>query len=342
MAEKQLPATPRRRLKARQEGQAPHSAELGSALALLAFGMALRTLGPLAGHAIEGLATQLWSEPTFSTGGVAGLAGETFAAAAGPVMIVGLAATLLAGVGQGGFMLSGVPLAPKFDRINPLSGIQRMFSARSAVELGKSLLKLGIVGFAVYGPASQAVAVLPGLVGNLPAVGATVFQTSVSTVIRTGAALLVIAAADVGYQRWEFERSLRMSREDVKEEMRETEGDPQIRALRRRRQRELARRRMMRDVSRADAVVTNPTHYAVALRYDPEAMSAPTVVGKGRGWLASRIKEVARLHEVAIVENPPLAQALYRSVKLGHTIPPDLYQAVAELLAFVWRLKGRV
>jgi flagellar biosynthetic protein FlhB len=341
MAERQLPATPRRLQRAREQGQAPRSSELAPALALLATGLALRALGPLAGHAMEGLATRLWSGPAPSLPGVGTLAAEAFAVAAGPLMLVGIAATLLASAGQGGLVLSGAPLMPRLDRLNPMAGVRRMLSARSAVDLGRSALKLGAVALAVYGPARQAVAALPSLVGDLPAVGQTVFAASVSTVIRAGAVLLALAAADLGYQRWEFQRSLRMTREEVREEMRETEGDPQLRALRRRRQRELARRRMMQDVARADVVVTNPTHYAVALLYQAERMNAPTVVGKGRGWLAARIKEVARAHEVAVVENPPLAQALYRSVRVGRTIPPDLYQAVAELLAFVWRLKGR-
>jgi flagellar biosynthetic protein FlhB len=155
-------------------------------------------------------------------------------------------------------------------------------------------------------------------------------------------ASLAIAAADVLYQRWELDRTLRMTREELREEQRETEGDPTVRALRRRRQRELARRRMMAEVRRADVVITNPTHYAVALRYDPARMRAPVVVAKGRSLLAERIKAVAAAAEVVITENPPLARELYRAVPIGRPIPPALYQAVAEVLAFVWRVKRRV
>ncbi len=161
-------------------------------------------------------------------------------------------------------------------------------------------------------------------------------------VIRTLGALLVVAFADYAYQRWEHERNLRMTRQELKQELKETEGDPQLRSRIRQRQREIARRRMMAAVPKADVVVTNPTHYACALSYVGPTMRAPRLVAKGQNYLALKIREVAREHRVPVVENPPLARALYVAVEIGDEIPPDLYRAVAEVLAFVYRLRGKV
>lgn len=346
MSERTLPATPRRRQKAREKGQVAHSAELGPAFALLLAGWGLTDVGRLVAPAYLGWVKTVWSRPPGEIGIAAANALLQRALLIGALAVVPFAATIMlvavlaAGL-QTGFAFSTASLAPRLDVLNPVTGVQRMFSARALVDMLRSLFKFAIVAAALYGPAQSLIVSLPAMAGQIDGPLALIWQTLTSVLVRVGLASLAIAGADIFYQRWELSRSLRMTREEMKEEQRETEGDPALRALRRRRQRELARRRMMADVPRADVVVTNPTHYAVALRYDPVQMRAPMVVAKGRGWLAERIKAVAAAAEVVITENPPLARELYRAVAIGRPIPPALYQAVAEVLAFVWRLKRR-
>ena len=217
-----------------------------------------------------------------------------------------------------------------------------MFSKRALVELAKSLLKLGGIGLIVYRSAATVMGWSLDHVGgdmlpSLMALGEIIFSTS----LRVVAFLLVIGAADYVYQRWEFSQGLRMSRQEILEELRQSEGDPQLRARMREKQRLLARRRMMQDVPKADVVIVNPVHLAIALQYDPQQADAPVVLAKGQGYLASKIKEVAREHKVAIVEDPPLARTLFGAVDIGDVIPPQFYQAVAEVLAFVFRTQRR-
>ncbi|HVB10879.1 MAG TPA: EscU/YscU/HrcU family type III secretion system export apparatus switch protein [Bacillota bacterium] len=346
MPERSLPATPRRRQQARDKGQVAHSTELGPALALVVAGWGLGQVGHLAAAPFMDWAAGIWGNPAgeSTVPGVAALlrrgallGGMAVLPIALAIMVVGV----LAGGMQTGFVFSMTALTPRLDGLNPARGLERMFSARAVTDLLKALFKILAVAAAIYGPALRVIQAMPGMAGEVAGPAEMVWQTMTSVLVRVGFATLAIAGADVFYQRWELNRSLRMSREELKEEQRETEGDPAIRALRRRRQRELARRRMMADVPRADVVVTNPTHYAVALRYDPARMRAPMVVAKGRGWLAQRIKAVAAAAEVIITENPPLARELYRVVQIGRPVPPALYQAVAEVLAFVWRVKRR-
>jgi flagellar biosynthetic protein FlhB len=347
LPQRNLPATPRRRQRAREKGQVARSAEIGPALALVIAGWGLGAAGRLAGGPFLDWATGIWSRPPAeaTVPGVAELlrrasllGGMAVLPVALAIAVVGVLAT---GV-QTGFVFSAAALTPRFAALNPARGVERMFSARAVTDLLRALLKFAAVAAAAYGPARGLVDALPGMAGEIAAPAAMVWQTMTTVLVRAGMASLAIAAADVLYQRWELDRTLRMTREELREEQRETEGDPTVRALRRRRQRELARRRMMAEVRRADVVITNPTHYAVALRYDPARMRAPVVVAKGRSLLAERIKAVAAAAEVVITENPPLARELYRAVPIGRPIPPALYQAVAEVLAFVWRVKRRV
>jgi flagellar biosynthetic protein FlhB len=341
-----LPATPRRRQKARAEGRVARSAEIGPALGLLVASWALGAAGRLAAPGFAAWAAGLWGRPPGELG-VTAVAADLrqavalAALAAAPVAVAAMAAGVLATGAQTGFLVSLGPLRPRLDVLNPLRGAQRLLSARAAAELVRALLKTAAVAGAIYGPVRTLVVQLPASADQVVATAALVWQACLGTLSRAGLALLAVAAADVLYQRWELDRSLRMSREELREELRETEGDPLLRAQRRRRQRELARRRMMADVRRADVVITNPTHYAVALRYEPRRQHAPMVVAKGRGLLAERIKAVAAAANVIITENPPLARELYRGVPLGRPIPPALYRAVAEVLAFVWRVKGK-
>lgn len=260
-----------------------------------------------------------------------------------PVIAGALAMGVAANVCQGSLVFTGVPLTPNMERINPVSGLKRIVSRRALLELVKALLKVSIVGLAAF------LSVAPRVweLARLPALSpqdAVVFTGDLASqvVLRTAGALLLVAAVDYAYQRWEHEKNLRMTRDELKEELKETEGDPKLRGRIRQRQREIARRRMMAAVPKADAVVTNPTHYACALVYESGRMPAPRVVAKGRNHLAVRIREIAREHHVPVVQNPALARALYAAVEVGECIPPELYRAVAEVLAFVYRLRGKV
>ncbi len=346
--EKTEPATPKRREEARKKGQVARTAELGTAVVLLAgFGVlsvwasgAGATLMDLAAHY---LGSGLRLEP--NVGAVQGLFIDLVLGAAmvvAPFAVVALVVGVAAQLVQVGFMATGEGLKPKFERINPIEGAKRLFSRRALVNLLKSLAKIFVVGYIAYVEVRKALDLLPMLT-SAPLVDAVgiVGEIVLRIGLYVGLALLIVAGLDYLFQRLEHERSLRMSRQEVKEELKQTEGDPQLRARIRRRQRELASRRMMQEVPTADVVVTNPVHLAVALRYDQATMDAPIVVAKGAGIVARRIKEIAQEHNVPIVENVTLARSLFDSVELGQPIPVDLYQAVADVLAFVYRMRRR-
>lgn len=254
-------------------------------------------------------------------------------------MVVGILVNFL----QVGAIFTTDPLRPRFDRINPLQGMKRLFSPRSFVELAKSLIKLGVAGTILWNsfrnemmPFSERAM---GMTGVTAIEGFWKILYNVS--IRIILALLALGILDYFYQRWEHAKSLRMTKKELKDEYKQMEGDPQIKSRIKQRQRQMAMRRMMQDVPKADVVITNPTHFAIALRYDAATMSSPQVVAKGEGYMAARIREIAEENKVPLVENPPLARAIYKAVEVGGTIPAELYQAVAEVLAFVYRLRGR-
>ncbi len=332
------PATPRRRQEARRRGQVARSQDLTQSVALAA-AVAVGALALPGGFLIYADYTRrVLSTP--DSGRLAPLAVEGIGAAvrlAGPVVAAALVAGLATGVAQTGGLVSGKPLEPSLERLHPVRALERLLSWRSAVEVLKALLKVAAVGLAVWGPLREVVfGPHPAL--SSPAALAGWMGSTVSAVALRGAlALAVLGGFDYLYQRFEYERALRMTKQELREELRETEGDPLVRARQRARARELARRRMMRDVARATVVVTNPVHVAVALRYAPREAPAPVVVAKGARKLAERIREEAARHRVPVVENPPLAWALYRTVPLGRMIPPALYHAVAELLALLYR-----
>jgi flagellar biosynthetic protein FlhB len=259
-----------------------------------------------------------------------------------PVMMIIAIISLAANLLQVGFVFSFEPLMPQLDRINPISGFQRLFSLRSLVELVKSLCKIAIIGYFVYRFIAREIVQVPQLISADLADSLRVSSgLIVDLALEIGAVILVLAALDYFYQWWEHTKSLKMSKQEVKEEFKQTEGNPQIKGKIKERQRAMAMRRMMQEVPKATAVITNPTHFAVAIRYD-KSMSAPEVVAKGQDFLAERIKQVARENRVTVVENKPLARALYATVEVGETIPQELYQAVAEVLAYVFRLKRRL
>lgn len=347
--ERSEPATPRRRQKARERGQVLQSQEVTSAVMLLATFLALRAIAPaiwngLAGYLRETLANLSTKDITVADLTTVFLRALAVGAKGiWPLLVVALAAALISGFAQTGFVFSLAPLSVQFSRIDPLKGFQRLFSRRSFVAMAKSLLKLILIGWVAWSALRGSVDLIPGLMTlDLGGIVTTIAKLAGNIILKVAVVWAIIAAADYYYEHYEYEQSLRMTKQEIKQEQREQEGDPQIRARIRRRQRELATRRMMAEVAKADVVITNPTHYAVALRYDAPAMAAPQVVGKGQGYIAERIKQLAKDKRITTVENVPLAQGLYKAVEVGQAVPPQFYQAVAEVLAYVYRLKGRI
>jgi flagellar biosynthetic protein FlhB len=341
-------ATPKRRDEARHRGQVARSVEVSTAVTLLtAWGLLNLFGGQMAGQ-LQRFAQTLWENgPTqdWTPEGIRLLLLRTLGiivVVAAPIAVGSLVTGLAANLLQVGFLLSLEPLTPNLNRINPLEGFKRLFSRRSLVEMVKSILKLGLVGYVAYQTVRDDLERFPSLLTvGLP--GSLGFLLSlVSRLLLTlGILMLALAIADYLYQRYEYEVSLRMTKQEVKEEFKNIEGNPEIRAKIRQKQREMARRRMMADVPKADVVVTNPTHFAVALAYNQAAMGAPKVLAKGQGLVALRIREIAKEHGIPIVENKPLARELHKVVEVGQEIPYTLYQAVAEVLAFVYQLKQK-
>lgn len=341
-------ATPRRLEEAHKRGQYARSAELPGAAALLLGALVLRATGPALWQRLADLLqTQLAviTRPDLTPGDVAHLFGQMTLAGAlavapilGALGAMGIAASLM----QTGFLLAGQALTPRFDRINPFQGMQRLFSANTGFELTKMILRLAVLGASIVSVLSGFSAQLTALasVGILgaPAIIGDLAQT---LILRVALASAGLAALDYGYQRWRFARDLRMTRQEVRDEQRQNEGDPMIKMRIRRLQRERARKRMMQDVPKATMVLANPTHFAVALRYESGKMRAPVVVAKGADYMAEQIKEVARQHNVPIFEQPALARALYAAVPLDREIPVSFYRAVAEVLAVIYQLKRR-
>jgi flagellar biosynthetic protein FlhB len=343
--ERTEPASPRKLDQARERGQVPRSRELSTFAVFLASGGVVGILGVFIFDALQRVMVKGLSfghaevaDPArmlevFSEVGWIGLLAVL------PVAAAALLAAVGANLMVSGWLFSTEALSADLGRINPVSGIARMFSWRALVELGKTMLKaLVIAGAAVWMIWAQRDGLL-----NLPAEPfATAIvhfgQITLFTFLAAAAAFALIALIDVPYQLWDYHHGLRMTKEEVRQEQKEMEGDPQIKARIRSLQREAARRRMMAAVPKADVVVTNPLHFAVALQYEDKRMNAPKVVAKGSQLVAERIKEIAREHRVPIVEAPPLARALHRHAEVGDTIPGPLFSAVAQVLAYVYQL----
>lgn len=257
-----------------------------------------------------------------------------------PLLIAVLIAAILGNVLQFGFMFSSESIQPKFDKISPAKGFKRLFAIRSLVELLKNIMKIAIVGGVAYIIIHNEFNNLIPLAdqsiwGLFSYIGGICFKILLAMTVM----LVFLAALDYAYQRWEFEKSIRMTKQEIKDEYKNTEGDPMIRARIRRIQREMAQKRMMAEVPKADVVITNPTHLAVAIQYDPANMQAPIVVAKGADFIAEKIRNIALENDIPLVENKPLAQVLYKIVKVKQMVPEDLYRAVAEVLAFVYEQK---
>jgi flagellar biosynthetic protein FlhB len=346
--DKTEPATPKKREEARKKGQAGKSREIPS-VAVLAAGIIFLYFGG------RRLITSLenFIERTFnsvpamkgSDFNIAYLSHEylvTFILMILPMLATLVVVAIVANIAQTGFIWSVEPLAPKASKISPIEGAKKMFSKRALVELGKSIGKVMIVGWAAF-------SVIQGNFGRFlqlsyqdkAQIMGFMGKTSLDMVTRSCYVIALLALLDFLYQRWEFEQDIKMTKQEVKEEYKQTEGDPIVKSRIRSIQREMARRRMMEDVKKADVIITNPEHLAIALIYDSSSMEAPTVVAKGADRIALKIRSIAKENHIPLVENRPLAQNLYKLVDIGQQIPPDFYQAAAEILAYVYGLKNR-
>ena len=346
-AERTEQATPKRLQEARKKGQVPRSSELSIAAVCIAAAAAIYSMGRMvAGDFADLMRDSLSLSPAAVMS--EGVMWPTLTAAGAralwiilPVLGATFVAALAAPIAIGGWNFSGKALMPQFSRLNPVAGFGRMFSTRGMVELAKGLAKVGVIGAIAWVLLKGLTPQLMGLTSEplQQAIGHAAALAGYSLLVLV-CGLAVIAAVDVPFQLWQHARDLRMTREEVKEEYKESEGSPETRGRIREAQRALARGRMLQDVPKADVIVTNPTHYAVALRYDEARNRAPIVVAKGTELLALKIREIAMENSVPIVEAPPLARALYKSVELGREVPAALYVTVAQVLTYVYQLRA--
>ena len=354
-AEKSEQPTAKKLSDARKEGQVAKSQEVATAFSLLALFVILRVLYPFMGSNFAAIFERVYNNipnvartydgflPIATISSILTNAILTMLLITSPFLIIGFLIAFICDLVQVGFKPTSKPLQPKLSKLNPISGMKKIFSTRKLFELGKSILKLAVMAVVIYSfftgrteslfllydmPLGQAI----GLMGNL----------IISLGLRIAAAYMVIAFLDLIYQRRKFNKDMMMTKQEVKDEYKNSEGDPAVKSAQKRRMMEASRRRMMQQLPQADVVITNPTHYAVAIKYDAEESDAPIVIAKGADYLAQKIKEIARDNDVEIVENKPLARMLYANVEVGELVPPELYKAVAEVLAYVYHLKGKI
>lgn len=341
-------ATPKRRQEARQKGQILKSKEVNTAALILMSAYALNWSGPFMYKTIfKYIQATYYEMPWLAKHfnrvdifayGITSV--KVLAFMVLPIFAIVFMTALIIELVQVGVLISGKPLKPQLERIHPIKGAKRVFSLKSLVELVKSTVKTIIVGMVVYDTIRD----------NLPAIIYSVKNPIANALVLAGvllitiakkaaAAMVVVAFIDYFYQRWEFEKSLRMSKQEVKDEYKQTEGDPLIKGKQKQKMRQMSMGQVRQAVPDASAVVSNPTHYAVGIRYE-DGMDAPTVVAKGRDELAIYIKEVAKEHDIPIFEDPPLARGLYNSCELGELIHPDFYMAIAKIIAYLMKQKG--
>ncbi|MCD8510268.1 MAG: flagellar biosynthesis protein FlhB [Bacillus sp. (in: Bacteria)] len=347
-AEKTEKATPQKRQEKRRKGEVAKSAEVPSAMIMFGGVIVIYFLG---GWMLEqfmiifrlnytqyigwNLTPQLIST-LFEQMAMQGIK------IVAPVMVIAVVFGFIGNYIQIGPIFTTEPLKIKLERINPIQGAKRIFSIRALVELTKSLMKVAIISTAAFGvlwSKREELHLLSQQTINesITFIGLLMFQMALTAII----VLLILAVFDYIYQKYEFEKGIRMSKHDIKDEFKKTEGDPLIKSRIKEKQRQMSMNRMIQELPNADVLITNPTHYAVAIKYDPETMDAPMVIAMGKDYIALKIKEKARDLEIMIMENKPLAQALYHQVDVGDSVPEDLFMAVAEVLAYVYRLKGK-
>ena len=343
--EKTEEPTAKKRADARKKGQVGRSQELNTAFVLLIGFFSLKLLWDYIYLSIAGYTTYVFSNLNQVVDaenilrifiGIAIVLAKTAFPIMFAIMLIGLAINFF----QVGLTFNTESIEFKLDKLNPINGFGRIFSKRSLVELAKSFFKILVIGFFLYRFIHEQILAMPqfmffDLTTSLSLVAEIIFHMAFIVI----GVIMVMALMDYGYQKWQTTQDLKMTKQEVKDEMKQSEGDPQIKGKIRQKQRQMAMARMMKEVPKADVIITNPTHFAIALSYQ-QGMSAPLVVAKGQDIVAQRIKEIARDARVPLVENKPLARAIYAAVQIGDAIPQELYQAVAEVLAYVYRLKN--
>lgn len=353
--EKTEPATPKRMQDARKKGQVAKSRELTSAFELLSLFVTLKVYISFMGERFVNFFRWTYEKrlPDFVRSERNGVSVHSVAKLfppiilnmiilMGPFLIAGFMLSIFGDIIQVGWQISPEPLKPKLSKINPMSGFKRIFSKRAIFELIKSMLKVWLIFYVAYSTLKNHAHTLfilfdMPLNAGMALVGGIIIDTGV----KISALYLIIGIMDFFYQKKTFNDEMKMTKKEVKDEYKDTEGDPQIKQRQRQKMQEVSQRRMMKDVPKADVVITNPTHIAVALRYDNEKEEAPKVLAKGADYIAKKIKDAAKEANVMILENKPLARALYATVEIGEEIPPELYEAVAEMLALVYNTKNK-
>lgn len=350
--EKTEPATPKKLEKAREEGQAPKSQDLNTAVLLFVLFGCLKIFGAyMINHLYDMFHTFYGNISDYSTEeftivraeGLFRYGMQEIALTILPIFALALIGAFVVNVVQVKWKVTLKPLQPKPNKINPISGFKRMFSKDKLFDLLKAILKVGILFYVVYSSLKDEWGMIINIYQlDLWSAITLIVNTVLNISFQITAVFFVIAFADWWYQKRKFNNDMKMTKQEVKDEYKNTEGNPQIKSQIRRKMSEASRRRMMQELPEADVVITNPTHLAVALKYDKEEAEAPIVIAKGADYLAARIREVAKENHIEIVENKPLARMLYHNVELGDQIPPELYQMVAEILAYVYGLQGKV
>ncbi|MFS0637494.1 flagellar biosynthesis protein FlhB [Mesobacillus foraminis] len=347
--EKTEKASPKKRQDSRKKGQVAKSQDVNTAVGLLSVFLFLMFFGPFITQHLLKLLRHTFQEYMLldvTENNVEMVMMEIFAEIGyilGPVLLIALIGAAAANYAQVGILFSSEGLQMKLEKLNPITGFKRIFSIRALVELLKSILKIGFVGFAAFavlwGNMDEVLSLANKSLGGALA---TVAGLTLKMGLFASGALLFLSLLDYLYQKYDFEKSIRMSKQDLKDEYKNTEGDPVIKSRIKQRQREMAMRRMMQEVPNADVIITNPTHFAVALKYDEQKSHAPIVVAKGVDLIAQKIKLIAKENEVMTVENRPLARSLYSQLEIGDSIPEEFFKAVAEILAYVYRTKNKV
>jgi flagellar biosynthetic protein FlhB len=341
-------ATPKRKRDAREKGQVFKSVEVINAFSLLAMFGVISIFGNMIIDNTKAMMDHFFSQPApdvvtqAAVGNAMGDAIVYFLNIVAPVLIAAFLCAVIFNIVQVGFVFSTKAISPKFERISMGAGLKRIFSKRTMIELVKSIIKIAILAWVAYSEYEGHMKQFPGLMGEDLGYSVAAFvKMLLDVAFKLAMAFAIFAPFDYMYQRWKYSKDLMMTKQEVKDEYKLTEGNPQTKSRISQKQRQMSRTRMVQAVKEADVVITNPTHYAIALSYKENKNRAPVVVAKGMDYLAQKIKEKAKEFKVEIVENKPLAQSLYFFCEVGDEVPEDLYKAVAEILAYVYRLKGK-
>lgn len=352
--ERTEPATDKKITDARKKGQVAKSKELGNGFALITMFLVLKNfIGYIGSGLLETFSIIYSKIPQMVIleggtlnielfGSIVKMGVERLLLIVLPIFLIVALVAFVVEIVQVKWQLTSEPLKPKFSKLDPIKGMKKIISLNSLVELVKSILKIVLLVYVAYSTLVNEMDTL-FIMWNMPIYSAITIMGEITfnLGLKIACAYMIIAWGDYVYQKWKFSKDMRMSKAEIKEERKNAEGDPMIKSKQRRKMLEVSMRRMMSDLPKADVVITNPTHFAVALKYDPEIAMAPIVIAKGEDHLALRIKEIAKEHKIEIIEDKPLARMLYANVEVGEQIPEELFQAVAEILSVIYKMQGR-